>query len=342
MQPTAIDQQYMQRALALAALGKRATYPNPKVGCVLVKNNRLISEGWHSACGHPHAEQKALAPLAPTETQGATAYITLSPCTHQGRTPPCAQALIAAGIQSVFIASQDPNPQSGDGIKALRQAGIQVHLGLEQKAAEWLNRRFFTFTQQQRPYIILKWAQSQDGYIGTPDSSRSYITHRQTQSLVHQWRSQEHAILIGRKTAELDQPQLTVRYGGGENPIPIILSKQGHLDPAVPLLHHPKLLVYTQQTNSPYITITHSCLVTGMLQDLHAQDILSVLVEGGRQTLEHFIQTNHWDELRILQGPKPLYQGLQAPVLPQHRRLIKHERIGQDWFSHYIANKPTD
>ncbi len=324
----------MRRALQLAKLGAYHAAPNPLVGCVLVKNHQVIGEGWHAQCGKQHAEQMALQACPAGEAANATAYVTLEPCAHQGKTPPCTQALIQANIAKVVIATPDPHPVSQQGIQTLKNAGIAVVVGCCEAEARWLNRRFFTSTQQQRPYVIVKWAQSADGYLQGPTQERTYLTGRKTQSLVHQWRSREQAILIGRKTAEQDDPQLTVRYGGGHNPIPIIITEKGNIKP-IQLLQNPLLQVYTKQLSSPYSHV-HD-LIAGTLQALHAQNIQSIMVEGGRHTIQAFLQTTCWDEVRLLQSPHCLQAGIKAPSLPAHVQHIHTQFVADDIISTYIS-----
>ena len=247
------DEVYMRRALRLAALGGAYVHPNPMVGCVLVAKDKVIGEGWHQKFGHAHAEIEALNNVQDRELlQKATAYVSLEPCAHYGKTAPCSEALIRAGLRRVVIGCVDPHPQvQGRGIDALDRAKIELRIGVLEAEAQYMNRRFFTFVQQQRPYIILKWAESKDGYIAPPQGvgPRPYwISQAQSRRLVHLWRSQESAILVGPRTARVDNPRLSVRDVDGAQPLRILLDPSGktallatHLEPRSTYLSlHPR------------------------------------------------------------------------------------------------------
>ena len=241
MQKSAIgisaDELFMQRALDIARLGWGFVSPNPMVGCVIVKNDAVIAEGWHQRFGQAHAEVNALRTVpAGTDLANATAYVTLEPCSHYGKTPPCAQALINSGIGKVVVATTDPNPVvAGKGIALLKQAGTEVVTGVLEQQARWQNRRFFTSIAQQRPYVVLKWAQTADGFIARSNNSSKWISNWLSRRLVHQWRAKEDAILVGWKTAETDNPALSTRSwpsseAPAKSPLPVVIDRYGKLD----------------------------------------------------------------------------------------------------------------
>lgn len=222
----------MQRCLDLAILGQGAVSPNPMVGCVIVKNDNIIGEGYHRVFGGPHAEVEAvLAVKDPKKLEGATVYVSLEPCAHFGKTPPCSNLLIEKKVAKVVVACKDPNPKvAGKGIDKLQKAGIEVEVGVLETAAKQLNKRFFCFHQKQRPYVTLKWAQTKDGFLDRlrTDEQKgiNWISSEASRSLVHQWRSQEMSILVGKHTALNDNPSLTVRDVSGKNPIRILIDSQ--------------------------------------------------------------------------------------------------------------------
>ena len=301
------------------------------VGCVIVKKGAIIGEGGHIAFHTPHAERIAIAQAQKKgeSLQDACAYVTLCPCAHYGKTPPCTSALIQEGISRVVIAMDDPNPLSLNGIEILRQAQCRVEVGLLQNHAYHLNRRYITAINQQKPYVILKWAQSADGFIAPKPPARYMLSGRKAQSRVHQWRSEEDAILIGKHTALIDNPQLNVRYGKGKQPIRIVLCGKNALPTKLNVCtqtHSPRLF-YTSQKGlgTPYIYMPPQKSPKNILQHMYAQGIHSVLVEGGPATLHRFISHDLWHEARILYTPKQLYQGIAAPVLPLTATYTKSE-----------------
>ncbi len=323
------DDHFMQRCLQLAEKGFGQTEPNPYVGAVIVHQGSIIGEGFHERFGGPHAEVNAIRAVADKALlKESTIYVNLEPCSHQGKTPPCADLIVGMGIPRVVIAMQDPNELvSGNGIQKLIDSNIEVNTGILEQQARWLNRRFITFHSKKRPYIILKWAQTRDGFIdidrANPADSlkNNWITGPELKTLVHRWRAQEQAILIGYNTLKNDNPQLTVREWTGRNPQRILVTD------ALPGEHFnifnqdQKTLVFNPHKNATtekaeYIkidfdhTIIHSILVK-----LFEKNIGSLMIEGGRKTLQSFIHSGLWDEARVLTGNKTFEKGLQAPVL---------------------------
>lgn len=305
---------YMRRCLQLAANGLGRVRPNPLVGSVVVKDNRIVSEGYHQEYGHNHAERNAL--LRGGDYRGATLYVNLEPCSHYGHTPPCADLIIEKGIRRVVCCNDDPNPLvSGNGFRKLEAAGIEVTRHVLESEGRELNRRFFTFMEKQRPYVILKWAESADGFMAPvgayprvrpQEDTRAYTgvrpywlsTQRQNR-LNHRWRTEEAAILVGSETYLKDSPTLTARHYLGPQPQPIVLDRRGRLS-NVPS-HWLHLRTQT---------------VADTLKTLYEAKLQSVIVEGGRQVLDAFIQSGLYDEVRILRSPQTLGSGLPAPELP--------------------------
>ena len=320
------DEIYMRRCLQLAANGLGRVRPNPLVGCVVVKDGCIISEGYHQEYGHNHAERNAL--LRKGEYCGATLYVNLEPCSHYGKTPPCADLIIEKGIKRVVCCNDDPNPLvAGNGFRKLEEAGIEVVRHVLEEEGRELNRRFFTFIEQQRPYVILKWAESADGFMApsslteqsepnririhsdnsvreknnSDNSVRAYwLSTQQQNRLNHRWRTEEAAILVGSETYLQDSPTLTPRHYLGPAPQPVVLDRRGRLtDVPAHWLH------------------LHTQTVEETLQALYEQKLQSVIVEGGRQILDAFIKSGLYDEVRILRSPQTLGSGLKAPTVPK-------------------------
>ena len=326
-----IDVMYMRRCLRLAANGLGRTRPNPLVGCVVARQVecgewRVESEGFHQEFGHNHAERNAL--LRQGDYRGATLYVNLEPCSHHGHTPPCADLIVERGIRRVVCCNDDPNPLvAGGGFRKLEAAGIEVTRHVLEEEGRELNRRFFTFMEQQRPYVILKWAESEDGYMApdslteqtetnrirndsdnsvrniTPsdNSVRKYWLSTQRQNrLNHRWRTEEAAILVGSETYLRDHPSLTPRHCLGPAPQPVVLDRSGRLTDVPPHWLH---------LRCPTIEET--------LHELYLHNLQSVIVEGGRRILDAFIASGLYDEVRILRSPQRLGGGLPAPSIPR-------------------------
>ena len=277
----------MQRCLQLAANGIQGARPNPMVGAIIVADGRIIGEGYHVRCGEGHAEVNAFASVSPDDERllpEATIYVSLEPCAHYGKTPPCADLIVKKGVRRVVVGCIDPFAEvQGRGIERIRQAGIEVTVGVLEAECQWLNRRFFTYHSKHRPYIILKWAQTANGFIDDHGQALQ-ISNEQTQMLSHQLRAEEDAILVGHTTESREHPQLTVRHWHGSNPKRIVLTH----DRPLPLL----------------------------MDDLYMQGIQSLIVEGGRQTHEAFMKAGLWDEVRVETAPITVSDGTRAPQLP--------------------------
>lgn len=337
------DELYMQRALDLATLGQHHARPNPIVGCVVVHQGKIIGEGWHQRFGGPHAEVNALNSVADQSLlPHSRVYVTLEPCSHYGKTPPCADLLLERGVREVVVCNLDPNPLvAGRGMQKLLDAGCQVQTGVLEEVGRHLNRRFFTFQTQKRPYVVLKWAETADGFISLSDYSPCQISGPLAQQLVHKWRTEEQAILVGTRTALHDNPRLNVRHWPGPAPLRIVIDKALRL----PVTHHlfddaQPTLVYTHQqrqdaSQTTYVTLPpEGVLVEQIMQDLFQRQVQSVLVEGGTYLLEALLQNNLWDEIRVFKSPQRLGSGTKAPVLPP-LPLPQQQQLGEDQLSIY-------
>ena len=331
---------YMNRCFALAKKGMGTVSPNPLVGAVIVHNDRVIGEGWHEEYGQAHAEVNAIASVAKKDEQllpEATIYVNLEPCSHVGKTPPCAHLLVEKGIRNVVIANKDSNPKvAGQGIAYLQQHGVSVATGILENQGKWLNRRFFTAIEKQRPYIILKWAQSQDHFFAKNDGKQHWITNELSRRLVHKWRSEEDAILVGTNTLKIDNPKLTNRFFQAEKQ-PVKVAFDRHV--STPKTHHfftanqPAILINeiknSQENNLQYCQLEFdNNLIINTLSILHKQQLQSVIIEGGAHTLQHFINQNYWDEARILIGARPLNNGIPAPKISGN--IVKEFSLQED------------
>jgi diaminohydroxyphosphoribosylaminopyrimidine deaminase/5-amino-6-(5-phosphoribosylamino)uracil reductase len=317
---------FMKRCLTLAQKGLGYTYPNPMVGAVVVKSGNIIGEGWHQKAGTAHAEVHALSGLHTTDLEGATIYVSLEPCSHHGKTPPCCDLIIAKGIKKVVVGAKDPNPKvAGNGIKAMQNAGIEVIVGVLEDSCIELNKRFYWFHTQKRPYIILKWAQSADGFIAPEadvNGSVSWISNTHSQQLAHRWRAEEHAILVGRKTVESDNPKLTTRLWKGNNPIRLVLDPKLKLDSNAAIFNNTaetiifNTLKTAQSENIFWKKVDKEAILDSLLLKAAHDDIQSILVEGGAVTLNYFLNANLWNECRVFNSPKHLKGGIKAPNKP--------------------------
>ena len=320
-----VDEKYMQRCLQLAANGIQGARPNPMVGAVIVlplpfshlkvgvwhamegAGGRLLGEGYHVRCGQGHAEVNAFASVRPEDEpllKEATIYVSLEPCSHYGKTPPCADLIIKKGVKRVVVGTIDPFAEvQGRGIEKLRKAGIEVTVGVLEKECQWLNRRFFTYHSKHRPYIILKWAQTANGFIDDHGKALQ-ISNEQTQMLSHQLRAEEDAILVGHTTDAREHPQLTVRHWYGPNPKRVVL--------------------------------THQRPLQQQIDDLYQQGIQSLIVEGGRQTHESFIEAGLWDEIRVETGTVTVSDGTRAPQVPANVTLLSSADYDGNNIKRYI------
>ena len=326
------DIKFMQRCLQLAQCGEAGAAPNPMVGAVVVCDGRIIGEGYHRRCGGPHAEVNAIRSVKEKHLLSrSTIYVSLEPCSHYGKTPPCTELIIKSGIPRVVVGCIDAFAEvNGLGIKKLQEAGCEVVVGVLEKECRELNRRFFTFHQKHRPWVLLKWAQSKDEYIGaypqplpkggvtnrsiTPPpleraGERLLFSNPLTQTLVHRLRARCQAILVGTNTALVDNPSLTTRHWQGPNPLRLTIDRKGILPPDLLL----------KDGSTPTIIYTHESLPE-ILNDLYRRGIQSLLVEGGAKLLQSFIDTGLWDEARIETAPILLGQGIKAPALSNHQQ----------------------
>jgi diaminohydroxyphosphoribosylaminopyrimidine deaminase/5-amino-6-(5-phosphoribosylamino)uracil reductase len=332
------DTAYLDRCLELGAKGLGNTAPNPLVGCVLVAGGQIMGEGYHRAYGGPHAEVNAIASVRQPELlASSTLYVNLEPCVHHGKTPPCTDLILEKRIPRVVIGTRDPNREvSGRGISRLRDHGVKVSVGIRDKECLELNRRFFTYHEKGRPYIILKWAETLDGFIDherNPEThgSINWITGNRERQLVHKWRSEEQAILVGTRTAVMDDPELTVRDWHGAQPLRLLIDRRGTLPGTLKLMDGKAPTVIFSEVDLPAaehilnVKIQSGTdLIGGILAYLFEKEIQSMIVEGGKETLEGFIQRNLWDEARVFTGNRLFRQGTRAPrltseVYSQHR-----------------------
>jgi len=337
-----IHEIYMQQCIQLALKGFGSVAPNPMVGCVIVSDGNIIGEGYHQQYGQAHAEVNAINSVKNKELLlKSTLYVNLEPCSHFGKTPPCADLIIENKIPKVVIGSRDINSiVNGLGIKKLREAGINVTVGVSEDDCKKLNKRFFTFHNKKRPYIILKWAQTADGFIDLKRSEENpgkamQISNPESQKLVHQWRGQEQAIIVGTNTALLDNPKLTARQSQGKNPLRISIDKWLRL----PKQHHlfdksTPTLIFTaadepSETFLEYIKIDfEKAIIPQILNELFNRSIQSLIVEGGEQLLNSFIELGAWDEARVFISDKKIEKGINAPVLKT--KPISKENISND------------
>ena len=321
------DEKYMQRCLELAKLGLGMAAPNPMVGSVIVHNNKIIGEGYHQKCGEAHAEVNAINSVKnPKLLEKSTLYVNLEPCAHHGRTPPCSDLIVEKKIPRVVIGCVDTFAKvSGKGIEKLKKGGCDVTVGILENESRELNRRFFTFHEKKRPYIILKWAETKDGFIDKKRKSeetveQNWITNQISKQLVHKWRTEESAFMIGRKTAKKDNPQLTVREWTGRNPVRIVLDIKLKLSIDLKIFDkNADTLIFNsikdeQKQNLNYITVDfNDDVLNSILTKLYELEIQSLVVEGGAKLLNSFIKQELWDEARVFVGNKYFKDGVKAP-----------------------------
>lgn len=315
---TADDERFMRRCLQLARGGQRNAKPNPMVGAVLVSGGQIIGEGYHVRCGEGHAEVNCFASVKSADealVSGATLYVSLEPCSHYGRTPPCADLIIRKQVGHVVVGCIDPFAKvSGRGIRKLLDAGIHVKVGVLGRECEELNRRFIVFNTHHRPYVLLKWAQSSDGYIGD-GHSRTPISTPFTTMLSHRLRAEADAILIGRRTLETDHPQLNVRQWSGPSPERVVLSRSLSAVPEGFVL---------------------AASIDEALEHLWQEGRQCLIVEGGAETLRAFIEAGKWDEIRVETAPLLLGSGVSAPRLPDSLKLLSREDFDGNIISRYL------
>lgn len=332
-----IHEKYINRCIELAKNGLGTTYPNPLVGAVIVYKDEIIGEGWHSKAGDSHAEVFAINSVKNKELlKFSTIYVSLEPCSHYGKTPPCSDLIVRSKIPNVVIGALDTNSLvSGKGVEHLLKNGCKVLVGVLEDECLDLNKRFYTYHNKKRPYIILKWAESEDGFMDVErdikeisEAKPTWISNQYSRQLVHQYRAEEHAILVGTETVLKDNPKLDVRTMCGNNPIRIILDQTLR----IPITYHVydglvKTIVFVDKStevNQHYSTIHNLVvepinfdkpIIEQVLQVLFNHEIQSVLVEGGKQLLESFIKHHYWDEARIFVGFSSLTKGVKAPSI---------------------------
>lgn len=319
-----LHEKFMHRAIELAELGRGSVSPNPIVGCIIVHDGDIIGEGFHEYYGGPHAEPNAIRSIKdPSLIKSSTAYVSLEPCAHWGKTPPCANLLVDVGIKKVVIGAVDSNPLvGGKGIQILREAGIEVLSGVLEEKVRKQNIRFFTFMEKKRPYIILKWAQTVDGFVARENYDSKWISNPYSRQLVHKWRSEEDAILVGTLTAQYDNPKLNVRNWTGKNPIRVVIDRHLNLNPGLFLFDGTQhTLCYNQvkdelNPHSEKILLKEGFDLEDILQDLYERKIQSLIVEGGAQVLKKFLEKELWDEARVFTGNIAFGNGIPSPIVP--------------------------
>lgn len=323
------DIKFMRRCLDLAGKAEGMTYPNPVVGSVIINNGTIIGEGFHLKAGEPHAEVNAVNSVKDQNLlNSSTLFVNLEPCSHYGKTPPCTEMIITRGIRKVVVGTKDTSSKvAGKGIKMLRDAGCEVITSVMEDKCRWINRRFFCFNEFRRPYIILKWAQSADGYIdinrkAEHAGSPVWISGKPERALVHKWRATEQAILTGANTMRLDNPRLNVRDWAGNNPLRLVLSSSGQIDFDSALFKiNGTNIVFThnsiiKQINGLKVKLDKNRDSARQIADyLFNEGIQSVIIEGGREVLDHFISTGLWDEARIFHGKDEFRKGIRAPEI---------------------------
>lgn len=341
------DEQYMLRCLQLAQQAAGFTAPNPMVGAVFEYNGEVIGEGFHEQYGEAHAEvnciNQAINNGHENKLSQSTIYVSLEPCAHFGKTPPCADLIIHHNIPKVVIGCCDPFAEvNGKGIHKLKAAGVEVVVDVLKAQCEELNKRFFTYHQKQRPYIILKWAQTKNGRISSGTTERLHISNELTNRLVHQWRSEEASILVGTTTALIDDPQLTNRYFNGKQPVRLVIDKELRLPSTLKLMNDDASTIifnyhkHHEEGQPQYFQIKNNeTVIQQLLNALYQKKILSVLVEGGAQLLQSFINEGLWDEARVITNEALIVEnGLAAPAL--HSALkIKTVNILSDTIEFY-------
>jgi diaminohydroxyphosphoribosylaminopyrimidine deaminase/5-amino-6-(5-phosphoribosylamino)uracil reductase len=333
----------MSRCIALAKNGLGTTYPNPMVGSVIVYEGKIIGEGWHKKAGEPHAEVNAVNSVKDKSLlKKATIYVSLEPCSHFGKTPPCCDLIIKNKIPNVVIGTVDPNIKvAGNGIKKLIEAGIHVTIGILEDECNELNKRFFTFHQKKRPYILLKWAQTQDGFIAPLEKLEKkpvWITNTHSRQLVHKWRTEEQAILVGTQTVIDDNPKLNARDWSGNNPIRLVLDQNNRIPEDNSVFDNQvKTIVFTKSKNTINKENTIFEVIDfkqntaeQIIEVLFQHQIQSVIIEGGLQTLQTFIDANLWDEARIFTGEITFGKGIKTPLLSKtnsHKYAIEKDEL---------------
>ncbi len=337
-----MDELYMARCIELARKGVGVTAPNPMVGCVIVHEDRIIGEGYHQEYGQAHAEVNAIASVKETELlEDSTLYVNLEPCSHFGKTPPCSWLIIEKGIRNIVIGSMDPNPLiAGNGVRQLEENSCTVQSGILEKECLNLNKRFFTYHKKKRPWILLKWARTKDGFIdrerggiedrgGLEERGVNWITGKHARQLVHKWRSEVQSILVGTHTALVDDPELTVRDWQGKNPLRLVIDRKGILPEPLKLFNgKTDTLVFTSsdaynsagvknRKNLEYVLLPdEKDYLPLILKHLYKLEIQSIMIEGGAALLNSCIESGLWDEARVFTGDVSFGSGVPSPEIP--------------------------
>ena len=329
---------FIEKCITLARKGILNVSPNPMVGCVIVYNDKIIGEGYHQEYGKSHAEVNAIETVKDKSLLNkSTLYVNLEPCCHHGKTPPCTDLIIKHNFSKVVIGCIDPFSEvSGKGIKKLKDNSIEVVHGVLEEKCKDLNRRFFYFHKYKRPYIILKWAKSKDNYIAPINQEKPFwMTSKESKTLVHNWRAEEDAILVGRKTVTADNPSLTVRMCEGKNPIRLVIDKSLSLNNNYNIFDdNAETLVFNNiksdiVSNTIYIKTDFNNLIEEILNELYKRNILSLIVEGGAITINRFIENNLYDEIRLFTTEKVLENGILSPQIP-NIKMTKTTIINKD------------
>ena len=336
-----IHEKYLKRCIQLAKNGLGTTYPNPLVGSVIVYEDQIIGEGWHKKAGESHAEVNAINSVKDKSLLSkATIYVSLEPCSHFGKTPPCSDLIIENKIPNVVIGTVDPNEKvAGKGIQKLLVAGHNVTIGVLDEECLQLNKRFFTFHKKKRPYIILKWAETADGFIAPKNKDEQkpvWISNQYSRQLVHKWRTEEQAILVGTQTVLDDNPSLNARDWKGNHPVKIILDRQNRLPESSAVFNSTEKTIILSETKSTFknqnciseVINFRGNLAQEICNALFQHNIQSVIIEGGARTLQTFIDENIWDEARVFKGKNAFKEGTKAPLF--FGKLVTQESILED------------
>lgn len=347
-------QTYIKRCIQLAENGLGRTYPNPMVGSVVVHKGKIIGEGWHHKAGKSHAEVNAIRAVKNKELlKDATIYVSLEPCSHYGKTPPCSNLIIDSGIKNVVIGTVDPFSEvAGKGIQKLMKAGCRVIVGILEKQSRAVIKRFTTFHLEKRPYVILKWAQSEDGFLSPPAETGVlhkrepvWISNRYSRQLVHKWRAEEQAILVGTNTAVADNPNLNTRLWQGPDPVRVVIDQNLRIPKDSNLFDESiktivicgKNACFTQRSRENLVfekADFEQVLPYEICRILFKHQLQSVIIEGGRKTLQSFIEAGLWDEARVIKGKVLFGEGTEAPQLAG--RLVSQRKVASDQLNIFI------